>query len=89
MCPSELIQAEAEAIPENDDRCLQDAPALGRNWGEINVPTVIRKGNGRMNVPNRTGTPRRPPRPEAEARLLKENISPPTGEPVPGRPGKL
>jgi hypothetical protein len=49
------------------------------------VPTVNRKGTIRMNVPNRPGTPKRPPRPEAEARLSKENISPPTGEPVPGR----
>jgi hypothetical protein len=60
-------------------------PTLGRNWGEINVPTIFRKGIGRMNVPNRPGTPKRPPRLEAEARSLKANISPPTGEPAPKR----
>jgi hypothetical protein len=49
------------------------------------VPTVVRKGTGRMNVPNRPRTHKRPPGPEAEARFLKENISPPTGESAPGR----
>jgi hypothetical protein len=49
------------------------------------VPTVIRKGTGRMNVPNGPGTPKRPPRPEAEARLSKKNISPPAREPATGR----
>jgi hypothetical protein len=68
------------------DKCLQDTPSLWRNQGEINVPTVIKKGTGKMNVPNRPGTPKRPPRLEAEAKLLKENISPPTtGKPVSGR----
>jgi hypothetical protein len=38
-----------------------------------------------MNVPNGSGTPKRPSRPKAEARLLKENTSPPTGEPASGR----
>jgi hypothetical protein len=38
-----------------------------------------------MNVPNGPGTPKRFPRLEAEARLSKENISPPTGEPASGR----
>jgi hypothetical protein len=74
--PSRLIQAEAEAIPKDDDKCPQDTPALERNQGKINVPTIVRKGTGRMNVPNRPGTPKRPPRPEAEARLLKENYQP-------------
>jgi hypothetical protein len=37
---SELIQAEAATIPEDD----------------TNVPTVIRKGIGRTNVPNMPGT---------------------------------
>jgi hypothetical protein len=58
---SEQIQAEAEAIPKCDSKCPQDAPALGRNWGETNVPTVIRKGIGRMDVPRRLETPKRPP----------------------------
>jgi hypothetical protein len=35
-----------------------DAPTLGRNWGEINVPSVI---TGRMNVPNGQGLPEGPP----------------------------
>jgi hypothetical protein len=46
------------------------------------VPTVIRKGTGIMNVPNGSGTPKRPPRPGAEPELLRENISPPTGKPL-------
>jgi hypothetical protein len=36
-----------------------------------------------MNAPNGPETPKGPPRPEAEARLSKENISPPAGEPMP------
>jgi hypothetical protein len=46
------------------------------------VPTVIRKGTGIMNVPNGSGTPKRPPRPGAEPELLRENIIPPTGKPL-------
>jgi hypothetical protein len=49
------------------------------------VPTVVRNSTGRMNVPSGPGTPKRPPRPEAEARMSKENSSPPTGELAPGR----
>jgi hypothetical protein len=41
---SKQIQVEAEAIPEDDGKCLQSAPALERKWGKINVPIVIRKG---------------------------------------------
>jgi hypothetical protein len=81
----ELIQAEAEAITTGDDKCPQDASILGRNYSKINLLTVVRKGTGRMNVPNRPGTPKRPPRPEAKARLLRESISPPEGEPAPWR----
>ena len=33
-------------------------PPPGRNYGEINVPTVVRKGTGRMNVPSGPGTPK-------------------------------
>jgi hypothetical protein len=73
--PKELIQAQAEAITAVSDQCPQNAPALGRNYGEINVPTVIRKGTGKMNVSNGPGIPRRLPRPEAEAKLLRESIS--------------
>jgi hypothetical protein len=80
--PSEKIQAEAEAIPESDGKCSQDTPTLGRNWGKINVPTVIRKGIGRMNVPSVPGTPRNHSRLEPEARSSKEKISPPAGEPA-------
>jgi hypothetical protein len=79
------VQAEAEAIPEGDGKCPQDTPTLGRNWGETNVPTVIRKDTGRMNVPRGPGTPQKPPRVEAEARSSKENISPLVGEPTLGR----
>jgi hypothetical protein len=49
------------------------------------VPTVIRKEIGRMNVRNGSETHKMPPRPEAEARLLKKNSSPPEGEPAPER----
>jgi hypothetical protein len=49
------------------------------------VLTVVRKDIGRMNVPSRPGIPKKPSRLEAEARLLKENISLPAGEPAPGR----
>jgi hypothetical protein len=84
---SKTIQAEAEAILEDSSRCLQGTSALGRNWGKINMPTVVRKGTGRINVPNRSGTPKRPPRSEAEAKFLKENISLPAGEPASG--GKI
>jgi hypothetical protein len=31
-CPGELIQAEAETISEDNDKCPQDTPTLGRNW---------------------------------------------------------
>jgi hypothetical protein len=59
----------------NSDQCPWDAPAVGRNWGEINVPTVTSKCTGRMNVPNGTRTSRRPLRPEAEVKLSRESIS--------------
>jgi hypothetical protein len=39
------------------------------------VPTAIRKDTGKMNVPSGPGTLRKPPRPEAEAKLLKESTS--------------
>jgi hypothetical protein len=39
------------------------------------VPTIVRKDAGKMNAPNGSGTPRKSPRPEAEAELLKESIS--------------
>jgi hypothetical protein len=83
--PSKLIQAEAEAILKYGNKCLQDAPDLGRRYGKINVPTVIRKDTGRMNVPDGPGTPKSPPRPEARDRLSWENIIPPAGEPVSGK----
>jgi hypothetical protein len=37
-----------------------------------------------MNIPNGPGTSKRPSGPEAEARLLRENISLPAVEPDPG-----
>jgi hypothetical protein len=40
----------------------------GKNWGKINVPTVTKMGTGRMNIPNKPGTPKRPLRLEAEAK---------------------
>jgi hypothetical protein len=46
------------------------------------VPTVIRKDTRKMNVPE---TSRRPPRPEAEAELLKERNSLLREEAAPGR----
>jgi hypothetical protein len=49
------------------------------------VPTVVRKDIGRMTVPSRLETPKKPGRLEAKARSLKENISPPTGDPAPRR----
>jgi hypothetical protein len=45
------------------------------------VLIVVRMDTGRMNIPNRPGTPKRPPRPEAEAELSRESISPPMGKP--------
>jgi hypothetical protein len=39
------------------------------------VPTIVRKYTGKMNDPNGPGTPRKLPRPGAEAELLKESIS--------------
>jgi hypothetical protein len=65
--PNKLIQA--ETIPQGNNKCPQDIPTPGKNWGKTNVPTVIRKGTGRMTVPNRPGTPKRLPRLEAEDRL--------------------
>jgi hypothetical protein len=59
--PRELIQADAETIPEDGDKCPQDVTALGRNQDKIKVPTVIGKGTGRMNVPNGPATPKGPP----------------------------
>jgi hypothetical protein len=53
------------------------------------VPTVVRKDNGKMNVPSGPGTPRRSPRPETEAKLLKENIGLLKGEAAPGRKTSL
>jgi hypothetical protein len=85
MGSDKLIQENAEVIPKDGDKCSQSARALGRNWVKINVPTVVRKGNGRINVPSESGTPKRSPRLEAEARLSNKSISPPTGEPAPGR----
>jgi hypothetical protein len=83
--PAELIQAEiSKAIPEDGDKCPQKSLALKRNQGNVNVPTVIRKDTGRMNVPNGPGTSKRPLKPEAETRLSKEHISPTTGEPASG-----
>jgi hypothetical protein len=49
------------------------------------VPTVIRKDTGKMSAPKCPGTPRRPPRPEAEAELLKESTSLLRVEVAPGR----
>jgi hypothetical protein len=49
------------------------------------MPIVTRMGTGRMNVPNRPQTPRRPLRPEAEAKMSRESITPPTGKQVPRR----
>jgi hypothetical protein len=53
------------------------------------VLTAIKKDTGKMNVPNGPGTLRRPPRPEAEAKLLKESISLLRGEAAPGRKNSL
>jgi hypothetical protein len=47
------------------------------------VPTVIRKDTEKINVSNTPGTPRRPPRPEAEVKLLKESINLLRGEAAP------
>jgi hypothetical protein len=49
------------------------------------VPTVVRKGIGRMNDPDGPRTSKRPPRLEAEARSSKENISQLAEEPAPER----
>jgi hypothetical protein len=81
----EQIQAEAEAIPKSDSKYPQDTPALRRNWGKTNVPTVVRKDNGRMNVPSKLESPKSPPRLKAEARWLRKGTSPPAGEPAHGR----
>jgi hypothetical protein len=51
----------------------------------VSVPIVIRKDTGKMNVPNGPGTPRKPPRPEAEAEFLKESIGLLRREATPGR----
>jgi hypothetical protein len=70
--PSRLIQA--ETITMNSDWC----PTLGRNYSQINVPIVIRKGTGRINVPSGPGAPKRPPR----IRVRDWVVSPPTGKPM-------
>jgi hypothetical protein len=49
------------------------------------VPIVIRKGIGRKNAPSGSGTYKKLSRLEAEARLLKKDISPSTGEPASGK----
>jgi hypothetical protein len=49
------------------------------------VPIVVRKGIGRKNASGESGTYKKLPRLEAEARWLKEDISPSAGEPAPGR----
>jgi hypothetical protein len=49
------------------------------------VPTVVRKDTGKMNVPNGPGALRKPPRPEAEAKLLNESIGLLRGEAATGR----
>jgi hypothetical protein len=46
---------------------------------------VVRKDSIKTNVPKGLGTLRKPPRPEAEAELLKESISLLKGEATPGR----
>jgi hypothetical protein len=60
-------------------------PHTREELGQNQYAYCHQKGSGRMNVPNWSVTPKVPPRSEAEARLLKENISPPTGEPAHGR----
>jgi hypothetical protein len=86
---SEQIQAEAEAkaeaILKGNSKFFWDPPSLGRDWGETNVPIVVRKDIGRKNAPSESGTSKKLPRLKAEARWLKEDISPTTGEPAPGR----
>jgi hypothetical protein len=69
--PRNQIQAEAEAIPEDSEKCPQDTPTRERNWGEINVSTVVRKGTGKMNVANGSGTPKRLPRPRGRSQVVK------------------
>jgi hypothetical protein len=60
--PSKLIQAEAEANTTDGNWHPQDSLTPGRNQGKINVPTAIRKGTDRMNVPNGPGILKGPPR---------------------------
>jgi hypothetical protein len=64
--------------PQDSGQCPQNCLIFERNKGRSSVPTVIRKD-----------TPRRPPRPEAKAKLLKENIGLLRGEVVPGRKTSL
>jgi hypothetical protein len=80
-----LLQAEAETIPEDDGRCLQGTPALGKNGSEINVPTVIRKGTGRMNVPNESGTPKKSPQTRGKGQIVEGKYEPACRDPAPGR----
>jgi hypothetical protein len=49
------------------------------------VPTVVKKDPGKMNVSNGPETYRRSPRPEAEAKLLKESFGLLRGELTHGR----
>jgi hypothetical protein len=46
---------------------------------------IVRKDTGKKNVPNGPRNPRRSPRSEAEAKLLKEIIGLLRGEAAPGR----
>jgi hypothetical protein len=48
-------------------------------------PIVVKKDTGKMNAPNGPGTLKRPPRPEAGAKLLKKSISLLRGKAAPGR----
>jgi hypothetical protein len=72
----ELIQVEAEAIPKGNSKCFQDTPTLGRNWGKTNVPTVGRKGIGRMSVPSEPETPKKPSRLKAEVWVVEGRYQP-------------
>jgi hypothetical protein len=78
--PCELIQAEAQAVTTDGDQCPQDASTLGRSQGEINVPTVVRKGTGQVNVPNGPGTPKTP-QTRSRGQVVQGKYQPIHGEP--------
>jgi hypothetical protein len=53
--------------------------------GQNQCAYSLQEGHLKNECPEWVRDPKKTHRPEAEASLLKENISPPTGEPAPGR----